>query len=74
MKNKKLKVKNFEPNNYSTEKLNLFGVISCFFGFHKWENIDDYTPEATENGLTCYQNLHRCTRCKNEQYKGMGCI
>ena len=48
--------------------------LLCFLGFHKWKNIDGYTPIPKDGEMICFQNLHQCKNCKKQEYKGMGCI
>ena len=50
------------------------GGVMCRLGFHKWENIDHYTPTPKEGEMICFQNLHRCKRYGKEKYLGMGCV
>ena len=49
-------------------------VVMCRFGFHKWINIDNYDPIPKDGEMICYQNLHECSKCKKQEYKGMGCV
>jgi len=51
----------------------LYFVI-CRFGFHKWVNIKPYTPRPKNGKMIYFQNLHECSRCKKQEFKGMGCI
>jgi len=49
--------------------------ILCFFGFHKWKNIDtNSTPNPMEGEIICWSELHECQHCKKQKYLGMGCI
>lgn len=49
--------------------------ILCWFGTHRWKNIDTTPlPELKEGESYCYSDLHKCERCGKEEYKGMGCI
>ena len=45
--------------------------LLCFFGFHKWINIDDYFPTPKDGEMICFQNLHECKNCKKQEYKGI---
>jgi hypothetical protein len=49
-------------------------VVMCRFGHHKWVNIKPYTPSPKDGEMICFQNLHECSRCKRQEFKGMGCI
>lgn len=49
--------------------------IMCYFGFHKWINIDlRQTPNPKEGEMICWSELHECAHCKKQEYKGMGWI
>jgi hypothetical protein len=50
--------------------MKILNKIKCFFGFHKWINIDDNDYSSDKPVLV--SSLHRCERCKKEEYKGMG--
>jgi hypothetical protein len=56
------------------KKQKMIKKLLCFFGFHKWKNIDDYFPIPKDGEMICFQNLHECKNCKKQEYKGMGCI
>jgi len=57
-----------------TKVLLLQTYVMCSLGFHKWKNIDRYTPIPKDGEMICFQNLHECKNCKKQEYKGMGCI
>lgn len=57
-----------------TKILLLQTYVMCSLGFHKWKNIDRYTPIPKDGKMICFQNLHECKNCKKQEYKGMGCI
>lgn len=53
----------------------IFQAIKCHFGFHMWKNIDtNPTPNPPEGGSVAYSELHECTECKKQEFKGMGVI
>lgn len=53
----------------------LWNNIRCFFGFHKWKNIDTTPLPELKEGESCYySDLHKCKECGKEEYKGMGWI
>jgi hypothetical protein len=40
-----------------------------------WKNIDtNPTPNPPEGGSVAYSELHECTECKKQEFKGMGVI
>lgn len=52
------------------ENMTILDKIKCFFGFHKWINIDD--NDYSNDKPVLVSSLHRCERCGKEEYKGMG--
>lgn len=49
--------------------------ILCFFGYHRWKNIDDSPmPEVPVGGSVTYSELHECECCKKREYLGMGTL
>ena len=49
--------------------------LKCYFGLHKWINIDKSPqPNPKEGEMICYSNLHECSHCKKQQPLGMGCV
>lgn len=53
----------------------MWDKVKCFFGFHKWRNIDkEPLPNLKPGESYCYSDLHKCDHCGKEEYKGMGWI
>lgn len=49
--------------------------IMCFFGYHKWINLNkEPYPTPKENETIAISDLHECEYCKKQQYLGMGFI
>ena len=46
--------------------------LKCLFGFHNWINLDNSQPEIPKGGCVHVSDLHECSRCKKQEYKGMG--
>ena len=56
-------------------KPNVVRRLKCWLGFHDWVNIDtNPTPNPKTGEMICWSELHECSRCKKQEYKGMGCV
>jgi len=56
-------------------KLPVMRRFFCWLGFHSWVNIDDTPmPNPKAGEMICWSELHQCSRCGKQEYKGMGCV
>ena len=55
--------------------MKIINRIRCFLGLHDWKNIDNtQMPDIPKGGSLTYCELHQCSKCKKEEYLGMGTI
>ena len=53
----------------------IFGGFLCFIGKHDWINQRKAPYPIPEKGeCISIRDLHKCSRCGKEEYKGMGTI
>jgi len=67
-----------KPNSEQSANLlqnRLLCAVFCLLGFHRWVNIDETPmPNPKAGEMICWSELHQCSRCGKQEYKGMGCV